>query len=87
MTGYNKYCNMVTLNIVTHPAGDTEKGKGKMKRTKTMVYKPTVESRELMLYAINNGELYRRQITPVINCLRKKAVKGTYDSEKAVDAW
>ena len=51
-----------------------------------MVYKPTEESRELMLYAINNGDLYRRQITPVINSLRKKAVKGTYDSEKAVDA-
>ena len=58
-----------------------------MKRTRNMVYKPTEESRELMLYAINNGELYRRQITPVINSLRKKAVKGTYDSDKAVDAW
>ena len=58
-----------------------------MKRTRTMIYKPTEESRELILYAINNGELYRRQITPVINSLRKKAVKGTYDSEKAVDAW
>ena len=58
-----------------------------MKRTRTMIYKPTQESRELMLYAINNGELYRRQITPVINSLRKKVVKGTYDNEKAVDAW
>ena len=58
-----------------------------MKRTKTMVYKPTVESRELMLYAINNGDLYRRQILPVINSLRKKAAKGTYDSGKAVDVW
>ena len=58
-----------------------------MKRTKTMVYKPTEESRELMLYAINNGELYRRQITPVINSLKKKAAKGTYDNDKAVDVW
>ena len=58
-----------------------------MKRTKTMVYKPTEESRELMLYAINSGDLYKRQITPVINSLRKKAAKGTYDNEKAVDAW
>ena len=58
-----------------------------MKRTRTMIYKPTQESRELMLYAINNGELYRRQITPVINSLRKKAAKGTYDNDKAVDAW
>ena len=58
-----------------------------MKRTKTMVYKPTQESRELMLYAANNGTLYEKEILTVINCLRKKAAKGTYDSEKAVDAW
>ena len=25
--------------------------------------------------------------TPIINNLRKKAQKGTYDSNKAVDAW
>ena len=70
-----------------HPAGDTEKGKEKMKRTKTMVYKPTQESRELVLFAANNGTLYEKEILTVINCLRKKAAKGTYNSEKAVDAW
>lgn len=58
-----------------------------MKRTKTMVYKPTDESRELMLYAANNGTLYEKEILPVINSLRKKAAKGTYNSDKAVDAW
>ena len=78
---------MVTINIVTYPAGDTAERIKEMKRTKTMVYKPTQESRELMLYAANNGELYRRQIAPVINSLKKKAATGTYDSEKAVDAW
>ena len=82
-------CGIIIVNkyVYTTPPGIRQKGKGKMKRTKTMVYKPTQESRELMLYAINNGELYRRQITPVINSLRKKAVKGTYDSDKAVDVW
>ena len=58
-----------------------------MKRTKSMIYNETVESRELFLYATNDGRLYDYMITPVINNLRKKAEKGTYDSEKAVDAY
>lgn len=58
-----------------------------MKRTKSMIYSETVESRELFLYATNDGRLYRQMITPVINNLRKKAIKGAYDSEKAVDAY
>lgn len=58
-----------------------------MKRTKSMIYNETVESRELFLYATNDGELYRQMITPVINNLRRKASKGWYDSEKAVDAY
>lgn len=58
-----------------------------MKRTKSMIYNETVESRELFLYATNDGRLYRQMITPVINNLRKKAIKGAYDSEKAVDAY
>lgn len=58
-----------------------------MKRTKSMKYQETTESRELFLYATNNGDLYRSMITAVIENLRKKAIKGTYDSEKAVDAY
>ena len=58
-----------------------------MKRTKSMIYKETVESRELLLYATNDGNLYHRMIFPVIENLRKKAKKGTYDKEKAVDAY
>ena len=58
-----------------------------MKRTKSMIYNETVESRELFLYATNDGQLYRQMITPVINSLRKKAEKGTYNSDKAVDAY
>lgn len=58
-----------------------------MKRTKSMKYQETTESRELLLYATNNGDLYRSMITAVIANLRKKAVKGAYDSEKAVDAY
>lgn len=58
-----------------------------MKRTKNMIYKETTESRELFLYATNDGNLYRQMATPIINNLRKKAQKGVYDREKAVDAW
>ena len=52
-----------------------------------MTYNETTESRELFLYATNDGNLYRQMITPIINNLRKKAQKGVYNSEKAVDAW
>jgi hypothetical protein len=58
-----------------------------MKRTKNMIYKETTESRELFLYATNNGELYRRSISPIIENMKKKVKKGVYDSEKAVDAF
>lgn len=58
-----------------------------MKHTESMRYNETTESRELFLYATNDGNLYRQMITPIINNLRKKAKKGTYDSDRAVDAW
>lgn len=58
-----------------------------MKRTKTMIYKPTEEARELFLYATNDGELYRQMTTPVIENLKKKLAKGIYDADKAVDAY
>lgn len=58
-----------------------------MKRTKSMIYKETEESRELFLYATNNGNLYRSTITPIIENMRKKVKKGIYDKEKAIDAY
>lgn len=58
-----------------------------MKRTRNMIYKETQESRELFLYAVNSGELYQMMIESVIKSLRKKAIKGTYENEKAVDAY
>lgn len=58
-----------------------------MKRTSTMKYNPTTESNELFLYAINDGTLHTRMIQSVINNLRKKAIRGTYDSDKAVDSY
>lgn len=58
-----------------------------MKRTKNMVYNPTTESRELMLFAVNDGDIYRRATTATINNLRKKHENGTYNKDRAVDAW
>lgn len=43
--------------------------------------------RELELYAVNTGDLYRRMTCPVIENLRKKAAKGQYDKEKAAKAF
>ena len=56
-----------------------------MKRTKSMVYRETVESRELELCAINDGDLYRKMISPFIERLKKRYKAGTYDKEKAID--
>lgn len=58
-----------------------------MKRTKNMYYEVTEESRELVLVAENDGDLYERQIKPVIKNLQKKYNKGVYDVDKAVDAY
>lgn len=58
-----------------------------MRRTKNMVYKPTEESYELYLYAVNDGRLYRQFIAPAIKCLKKKYQQGIYDKEKAIDLY
>lgn len=58
-----------------------------MRRTKSMIYTESTESRELFLYGTNDGQLYRNSITPAIENLKRKAKKGTYDREKAVDLW
>ena len=58
-----------------------------MKRTASMKYNETPESRELFMYATNCGSLYQQRIMPAIANLRKKAIKGTYDADKAVDLY
>lgn len=58
-----------------------------MKRTKNMVYQESEGSRELFLYATNDGDLYRSMVSPIIANLKKKAAKGIYDAEKAADAF
>jgi len=43
--------------------------------------------RELVLYITNDGELYRRQVIPIIDNLRKKIKRNVYDADKAVKLW
>lgn len=58
-----------------------------MKRTKSMIYKETVESNELFLCAVNDGRIYRTMVIPVVRNLAKKYIKGTFDKDKAIDAF
>lgn len=58
-----------------------------MKRTKNMVYRETAESRELLVYAINNGTTYNKAIIPTLENLKRHFKRGNYDTERAIDAW
>ena len=58
-----------------------------MKRTKNMIYKPSIESRELLVYAENCGGLFEELIQPAIDNLAKKVERGIYETEKAVNAF
>ena len=58
-----------------------------MKRTKNMVYQESCEADELFLYAVNTSFCYKQIIMPRIENLKRKAKKGIYDPEKAVDAF
>lgn len=58
-----------------------------MTHTKSMIYKPTAESKELFLVATNESRLYNCMIIPVVRSLAKKMQKGIFDQEKAVDAF
>ena len=58
-----------------------------MKRTSSMVYKKTAESEELVLYTSNDATLYETIIRPTIKNLERKADKGIYIRERAVDAF
>lgn len=56
-----------------------------MKITKSMYYKEDENSRELMLFTVNESLLYSRCITPAIKNLHRKFLKGTFDVDKAVE--
>ena len=57
-----------------------------MKITKSMIYRPTAESRELTLCTENNGQAYP-MICAVIANLARKMKKGVFDKEQATAAF
>lgn len=58
-----------------------------MKITKNMVFTPSAEARELLLYTENCYSLYTRFIRPVMKNLQKKIAVKKYDSEEAIKLW
>ena len=58
-----------------------------MKRTKSMIYNPSIEARELLLVATNEGKLYTSMIVPIVRNMARKMAKGTFDADKAIDAF
>lgn len=53
-----------------------------MKRTKNMVYRKTVESRELFLCTINNGTTYKKAIIPTLENLKKHCKRAIMTRKK-----
>jgi hypothetical protein len=52
-----------------------------------MTQENKTEVNELVLFATNDGDLYRQKTTPIIKNLAKKKVKGVYAPEKALVLW
>lgn len=57
-----------------------------MKKTSSMIYKPTAESEELYIFANNESAVYN-QIGTIEKNLLKKIEKGVFEVEKAADAF
>ena len=47
----------------------------------------TTESHELALYTVNDGDIYRQTIQPIVKNLARKIHNGTYDKDLAINAW
>jgi hypothetical protein len=45
------------------------------------------EAWELYLFSVNDGDLYRQKIEPILANLKKKIKKGTYDETLALKQW
>lgn len=55
-----------------------------MKLTKSMIYRPSVEARELYLFADNTYEIYARNLRPIFENLSRKMEKRIYEPMEAV---
>ena len=52
-----------------------------------MIYKPSEEARELLIVATNNGTYHKTMIMPMIKNFQRKYKKGTFNQDKAADAF
>lgn len=57
-----------------------------MRKTRAMIFVNSHEAEELYLCTIHNGDC-RNRIKAVYTNLKKKWDKGTYDSDRAIEAW
>ena len=58
-----------------------------MKRTKAMYYQNSLEAQELVIFTVNDGDLFEGRIKSIIGNLKKKVKKGIYDPDRAVDLY
>lgn len=56
-----------------------------MKKTRNMVYKRSIESKELFVFTIGNKYIYREVIQPVCRFIAKKHKANLFDLDKATD--
>ena len=52
-----------------------------------MIYKPTEKSNDIVLCVECNHDVYESHVLPIIANLKRKAARGVYDPERAIDAW
>ena len=58
-----------------------------MKKTNSMVYKRSDESKELLLYTINDWFIYQEAIQPICRAIAKKHKADIFDLDKATGAF
>ncbi len=58
-----------------------------MKQTRNTIYKETIESYELELYANNSRQVYDYVFLPIVENLKKHYAKGLYSHEKALNSF
>lgn len=58
-----------------------------MKRTSSMKYTPSENAEALYICTVNDGDLYRSTIQPIIENMKKRYQRGTFDPDKAADAF
>ena len=65
----------------------TDEARQQPMRKKDQIMEHSHQTRELYLFAINDGDLYRQQRESIEKNLQKRFDAGTYDRNKAVKLW